>query len=414
MPKFAVKAGLEVDAVQWNGPGDTPAVKSLLGDDANDNMSALRVKQSEGGWGDVPRGVWVVRYADGGARLWTDGTFRRVFDPAPPEPQWETVYGNQSGVPHRAFRWDGEAHTANRLLGERYRIDWEYKRVGSSAILVHGSTAQVGDWFVHVASNPANCSTVMTDAVYKKLFTLNPPTGGECKPEKPVVAVGIDGQWVSSEPPVLLPDGYKVEGVWLSNAQLYALTAAAGPGKVVEYDIVSGPDAAKVAAFVSGRLSHGWEPQGGVTWVDGVWVQAMIRRQTRAGTGEQVTRVTDDVEAGLSVAEVKEREPTDYSFNVAGRWKQRNADGTWQDIPPGPKPDKRTEFGKLVEWLEAMKGPTGGNWVYAWETQQKAGVPTSVKIRLSPEVGDRAVVARRVLEGTAKVMFPHFTFTFGQ
>jgi hypothetical protein len=33
-------------------------------------------------------------------------------------------------------RWDGDADTANELLGESYGVDWEYADHGSSAIVV--------------------------------------------------------------------------------------------------------------------------------------------------------------------------------------------------------------------------------------------------------------------------------------
>jgi hypothetical protein len=35
-----------------------------------------------------------------------------------------------------AIRWDGNADTANELLGESYGVDWEYATKGSSAIVI--------------------------------------------------------------------------------------------------------------------------------------------------------------------------------------------------------------------------------------------------------------------------------------
>jgi hypothetical protein len=50
--------------------------------------------------------------------------------------------------PERA-RWDGNADTANELLGENYGVDWWYAEQGSSAIVVPASDGsrriEVGD-----------------------------------------------------------------------------------------------------------------------------------------------------------------------------------------------------------------------------------------------------------------------------
>jgi hypothetical protein len=51
-----------------------------------------------------------------------------------------------------AVRWDGDCDTANRFLGERYGIDWEYAARGDSALVIPTlegrMRAEVGDWII--------------------------------------------------------------------------------------------------------------------------------------------------------------------------------------------------------------------------------------------------------------------------
>lgn len=51
-----------------------------------------------------------------------------------------------------AVRWDGEAHTANAFLGDRYGEDWEYAAQGDSALLIPTlkgkMRADVGDMLI--------------------------------------------------------------------------------------------------------------------------------------------------------------------------------------------------------------------------------------------------------------------------
>lgn len=335
MAKFVVKSGLAVEAVRWNGPADNPAVEAMCGHYASLDHGSPYVTENSGArylrpgcWVVCVDGVQAFRVKVGRFVVLTDAEFREAFDPESPEPQWETVYEVRTGRPADAFRWDGNAHTANRLLGDRYGIDWEYERVGSSSLVRNNGVCPVGSWLVR---NPKNFAvSFVSDTAYRESFTTTPPANSQCKaekaagdclcvhgvppcstcpetalpippPEKPVVAAGCDDQWASTEPPVVLPDGFKVEGCWLSKAQLDTLTAAAGPGKVVEYNTKRRKTLQELDDAVNEAIGMGWEPIGGPVEQEGNhwWVQAMVHRDTRAGTG-QVTRVTDDVEAGMS------------------------------------------------------------------------------------------------------------------
>jgi hypothetical protein len=50
-----------------------------------------------------------------------------------------------------AVQWDGDAHTANTFLGERYSVDWEYAGQGNAIripTLEGAMVGQVGDWLI--------------------------------------------------------------------------------------------------------------------------------------------------------------------------------------------------------------------------------------------------------------------------
>lgn len=186
---------------------------------------------------------------------------------------------------YTAVKWDGLAETANTFLGERYGIDWEYERVGSSAILLptvdHGRKirADVGHWIVKGPNEWLD--SILAEDVMWDHFTpateMPPPAvqsavavnGGPHTEEsvRPVVACGSDGQWVSSEPPVLLPTGCQV---WPAETP------------VVEYFAVQVDDSWELVEAVNDRLREGWEVQGGVAvHMDGTetwYTQAMVRR----------------------------------------------------------------------------------------------------------------------------------------
>lgn len=66
-------------------------------------------------------------------------------------------YRSKPVEPHEveAFQWDGNADTANRLIGDRYGKDWEYLDSKGKEILIRpadlGLTqiAHVGDWITY-------------------------------------------------------------------------------------------------------------------------------------------------------------------------------------------------------------------------------------------------------------------------
>jgi hypothetical protein len=54
-----------------------------------------------------------------------------------------------------AVRWDGDAKVANRLIGERYGVDWEYASASSSDIFIldrfRSIRCRVGDYIIRNA-----------------------------------------------------------------------------------------------------------------------------------------------------------------------------------------------------------------------------------------------------------------------
>lgn len=71
-----------------------------------------------------------------------------------------------------AVRWDGEAHTANSFLGDRYGTDWEYAGPGEGALLIptlEGKMrAEVGDMIIRgVKGEFYPCKPDIFEATYE-------------------------------------------------------------------------------------------------------------------------------------------------------------------------------------------------------------------------------------------------------
>jgi hypothetical protein len=225
--------------------------------------------------------------------------------PATAESVKSVAVYDRHGHRYTAVKWDGDTHTANVFLGDRYGIDWEYMKVGSSAILLaaedetgYRPQVPVGHWIVKRADG--RLESVCHDVAFRDDYVFAapeppadmPPAGDigdwieqqeAAPPAKPTspepVAYGIDGEWVSNEPPVLLPNGKLFDGVFLSNAQLAALTANAQPGKVIEYRLVADSQRPVFETAVNTLLAEGWELYGHVMPDRSFWVQPMVRRE---------------------------------------------------------------------------------------------------------------------------------------
>jgi hypothetical protein len=81
--------------------------------------------------------------------------------------------------PVEAVRWDGNASTANKFIGERYGTDWRYSDVGESSIFFTSGAgddllwgfAKVGDWIVknHVMGRFCSMDHATFEATYEKV-----------------------------------------------------------------------------------------------------------------------------------------------------------------------------------------------------------------------------------------------------
>jgi hypothetical protein len=73
-----------------------------------------------------------------------------------------------------AVQWDGKADTANRFIGERYGVDWDYAGQHDSAIIIPtlegNHRGEVGDWIIKgVKGEFYPCKPDIFEATYEPL-----------------------------------------------------------------------------------------------------------------------------------------------------------------------------------------------------------------------------------------------------
>ena len=359
MPTFRLKV-IEVTAVQWNGPQDNPAVRALCDHYASLDHANPYVTENNGAR-YLFSGDWVVNLSDvtglcgkiGRYGVFRPSVFDELFEPAagkliPPQggsssapptcdpstlprgrssnytgPTAEqtaparspgiepvNVVDLLSGKRYMAVQWDGDADTANTFLGNRYGIDWEWERVGSSAILIPGGVTgnlevNVGDWIMQRLNGRVDM-VIHGAVVWNHFRRVGGPGGGPAptstrqgcvnggphnedsvrgdgdqqppaaapKADEPVAA-GCDGMWVSNAPPVVLPNGFTTQ-----------------PAPIVEYRIVSKTNTSDAANEVSRLLAEGWELHGHLVPDTKFWIQPMVRRHGARPPADPVVPLT--------------------------------------------------------------------------------------------------------------------------
>lgn len=294
------------------------------------------------------------------------------------------------------FRWDGETHTANTMIGEDYTVDWEYQSPESLDIWIGGkrrTKAAVGDWIVRWAGGG---------------FAVYAPDGKTVKGST---------DYASAEPPVDLK--------------------AAGTAEQC-YWVAESISTVGLSASVESAIRDGWKPVGGVAVSGGKFLQAMWRPagwkawtepvgsfppagQSPAPKASPEFRPEEDgtiqpqpAKAEVPPAGFSSRGQPYVDLPVGGLAPNTTTINTdWFKTPEsaGAVPPRKgvdpAEERRLIAWLSGLAKEQPG-WVADWVYKTAVGMKPHATIHLNTDDVNSSLFTGYgyALRGTAEILFP--------